>query len=298
MMLEIKNLSLTLEDKVILRKINLKIQEGKIYGLIGPNGVGKTSLIKCLTGIYKPSIGEVLFDGDNVYDNAKVKARIGYVADENSFFNSFKIIDIVKYYKLTYENFDEEKFHNINKVFKIPMKRRFFQLSKGMKMRVALMAAFAQNPDYLILDEPTSGLDPILKNKLLKLLVKEVSERNVTIIISSHHLNELERICDDVAIIDKGEVSYQNTLEDMKRKIKKIQVAFDEPIYEEDLNLEGIFKISRIGRVFTIITDNYGENFINNLEKFKPLFIEEIDLSLEDIFIYKVDGGEEIEEII
>ncbi|MGL4107596.1 ABC transporter ATP-binding protein [Clostridium sp. LP20] len=297
-MLEIKELSLQLDDKEILRNININIAEGKIYGLIGPNGVGKTTLIKCLTGIYKVTSGQVLYDGEEIYENPKVKKRVAYVADENNFFSSFTVKDIIKYYKLAYDNFNEEKFHTINNTFNIPLKKRFYQLSKGMKMRVALMVAFAQEADYLILDEPTSGLDPILKNKLLKLIVNEVAERKVTIIISSHHLNELERICDDVAIIDGGEVSYENTLEDMKNKIKKIQVAFEAPVYEEDLNIKGIFKMSRIGRVFTIITDNYSEEFIAEINRFNPLFIEEIDLSLEDIFIYKVDKGEQNEEII
>ena len=156
-------------------------------------------------------------------------------------------------------------------------------------MRLSIMLAFSIHAKYLILDEPTSGLDAILKNKLLKIFADEVYDNNTTIIISSHHLNELERICDDVAILDNGSISYENSLENMKNKIKKIQIAFDEPVYEEDLNLKGIFKISKVGRVFTIITDEYDDEFIKGLNKFKPLFIEEVDLSLEDIFIYKVD---------
>ena len=257
-MIEIKDLTLKLEDKDILKNINLSIDEGKIYGLIGPNGVGKTSLIKCLTGVYKITTGEILYDGSNVYD----------------------------------------KFHKINKVFKIPLNKRLHQLSKGMKMRTFLMLGFAQEAKYIILDEPTSGLDPILKNKLLKLIIEEVSTRGTTIIISSHHLNELEKVCDEVVILDGGEVSYKNTLEEMKKKIKKIQVAFDGPVYEEDLNIKGIFKMSKVGRVFTILVDNYGEEFIEEINGFKPLFIEEIDLNLEDIFIYKLDEGDINEEIL
>ena len=167
-MIEIKDLTLKLEDKDILKNINLSIDEGKIYGLIGPNGVGKTSLIKCLTGVYKITTGEILYDGSNVYDNAEVKKNIAYVADENNFFTSFLVRDVIKYYKLAYDNFNEEKFHKINKVFKIPLNKRLHQLSKGMKMRTFLMLGFAQEAKYIILDEPTSGLDPILKNKLLK----------------------------------------------------------------------------------------------------------------------------------
>lgn len=294
-MIDINNLTLKIENKIILKNINLKIKEGKIYGLIGPNGVGKTSLIKCLSGIYEPSEGEVLYNGYNVYNSPKVKKKIAYVADENNFFISFTIKDIVKYYKYAYENFNKEKFYNINKTFKIDLEKRLFQLSKGQKMRVFLMLAFAIEPEFMILDEPTSGLDPILKNKLLELLEKEAKTRNTTIIISSHHLNELEKICDDIAILKDGQVCYKNSLENMQKSIKKIQAAFDMPTYEEDLRFEGVFKISHVGRVFTMITDKYNKDFIKKLEQFKPLFIEEIELSLEDIFIYKVleeDGNE------
>ncbi len=287
--IEVNNISFEIDGRTILNDINLKIPEGKIYGIIGPNGVGKTTLLRCLTGIYETTKGLVKYDGENVYDNPKVKEIIGYVADENIMHPNFRVKDLIKFYKYSYTKFDEKKFKELNEIFKIPERKFIFQLSKGMKMRLSIMLAFSIHAKYLILDEPTSGLDAILKNKLLKIFADEVYDNNTTIIISSHHLNELERICDDVAILDNGVISYENSLENMKNKIKKIQIAFDEPVYEEDLNLKGIFKISKVGRVFTIITDEYDDEFIKGLNKFKPLFIEEVDLSLEDIFIYKVD---------
>jgi len=296
-MIEVNNLSFEIDGKQILENINIRIDKNKIFGIIGPNGVGKTTLLRCLTGIYKGTSGNVFYDGQDVYDNIDVKNKIGYVADENIMQTNFKVSEILKYYKYSYKNFDEKKFNELNKIFKIQTNKYIFQLSKGMKMRLSIMLAFSIHAEYLILDEPTSGLDAILKNKLLKIFADEVFENGITIIISSHHLNELERICDDVAILDKGIVTYENSVENMKNKIKKIQVAFDEPVYEEDLKLKGIFRISRVGRVFTIITDEYDEEFIKSLEKFKPLFIEEIDLSLEDIFIYKVDKEDNDEKI-
>ena len=288
-MIEVNNVSFEIDGKKILKDINIKIPEGRIYGIIGPNGVGKTTLLRCLTGIYETTSGTVKYNGENVYDNPKVKELIGYVADENLLHPNFRVRDIIKFYKYSYPMFDEKKYNELNEIFKIPENRFIFQLSKGMKMRLSIMFAFSIQAKYLILDEPTSGLDAILKNKLLKIFADEVYDNNTTIIISSHHLNELERICDDVAILDNGVVSYENSVENMKNRIKKLQVAFDEPVYEEDLDLKGIFKISKVGRVFTIITDEYDEAFIKSLNKFKPLFVEEVDLSLEDIFIYKVD---------
>lgn len=296
-MIEVNNLSFEIEGKQILKDINLKISKRKIFGIIGPNGVGKTTLLRCLAGIYNSSHGSVSYDGQIVYDNPDVKNNIGYVADENVIQTNFKVKDILKYYKYTYDNFNQEKFNELNKTFNIPLNKFIFQLSKGMKMRLSLMLALSINAKYLILDEPTSGLDAILKNKLLKIFLDEVALNDITIIISSHHLSELERICDDVAILDNGIVSYENSVENMKNKIKKVQVAFNEQIKEKDLNFKGVFKITKVGRVFTFITDEYDEDFINKLKKLNPLFVEEIDLSLEDIFIYKVDKEDNNEEI-
>lgn len=291
-MIKIDNVSFEIEDKKILNNINLIINEGKIFGLIGPNGVGKTTLLRCLTGIYKPTNGEVIYDGQSVYDNPKVKEVIGYVADENIMSTNFRVNEILKFYTYSYENFDRNKFDKLNEIFKIPLNRFVFQLSKGMKMRFSIMLAFSIHAKYLVLDEPTSGLDAILKNKLLQIFVDEVYENGTTIIISSHHLGELERICDDVAILDNGIVSYENSVENMKNKIKKIQVAFKEDVCEENFKINGMSKVNKVGRVFTIITEEYGESFIKELNKYDPLFIEEIDLSLEDIFTYKVDKEE------
>jgi ABC-2 type transport system ATP-binding protein len=296
-MIEINKLSFEIDEKVILKDINLKINKGTIFGIIGPNGVGKTTLLRCLTGIYQPTCGSVNYDGREVYDNVDVKSEIGYVADENIMQSKFKVKEILKYYKYSYKNFDEARFNQLNKIFKIPTNKFIFQLSKGMKMRLSIMLSFSIKAKYLILDEPTSGLDAILKNKLLKLFADEVIENGTTIVISSHHLSELERICDEVAILDEGVVSYENSVENMKNKIKKIQVAFDKQISEEELKLKGNNKISKVGRVFTIITDEYDEELIQSLKALKPLFIEEIDLSLEDIFIYKVDKEDSHEEL-
>jgi ABC-2 type transport system ATP-binding protein len=296
-MIEVNNLSYEIEGKQILKDINLKINKGTIFGIIGPNGVGKTTLLRCLTGIYKPISGTINYDGREVYDNIEVKGQIGYVADENIMQTKFKVKEVLKYYKYTYDAFDGNKFNELNKIFKIPENKFIFQLSKGMKMRLSIMLAFSIQAKYLILDEPTSGLDAILKNKLLNIFLDEVFENNTTIVISSHHLGELERICDDVAILDEGVVSYENSVENMKNKIKKIQVAFDKPISEEDLRLKGTFKITKVGRVFTIVTDEYDEALVKSLKELNPLFIEEIDLSLEDIFIYKVDKEDSHEKI-
>ena len=289
-MLEVKNYSLNYGGYQILDNINFSLDKGKVLGIVGPSGVGKTSLIKGLVGIYKGTEGMLLYDGEEIYDNPNVKRKIAFVPDEHNSFYLITLRDIMNFYKGLYPEFNEEKFYKINKIFKIPLNKRFLQLSKGMKMRVNLMVAFSLNAELLVLDEPTSGLDPILKEKVLKMIIEEVSDGDKSVIISSHNLIELERICDDVLILNEGKVEYHNTLENIKRNIKKIQVAFDMPVYEEDLNFPGIFNISQVGRVFTIVIEDNEDEFQKFIQKFNPLFVEEIDLSLEEVFINRIEG--------
>lgn len=296
-MIELKNYSLNYGDSKILDNISFSLDRGKILGIVGPSGVGKTSLIRGIVGIYKGTSGSLIFDGEDVYDNPEVKRKIAFVPDEHSSFYLITLKEILNYYKSIYSNFDEDKFYKINKIFKIPLNKRFLQLSKGMKMRVNLMIAFSLNCELLVLDEPTSGLDPILKEKVLKIIMNEVYSKEKSVIISSHNLGELERICDEILILNEGKIEYHNSLENIKRNIKKIQVAFDMPVYEEDLNIDGIFSISQVGRVFTIITESYDDDLKEKLNKFNPLFIEEIDLSLEEVLIHRLEGECDYEEI-
>lgn len=291
-MIEIKGLSKMIEDKYILKEINLKVNKGSIFGLIGPNGAGKSTLIRCLTGIYGLEEGEILYEGQSVYENIDVKNKIGYVADENNFFSTFKLIDIINYYKLAYKNFDEEKFKELNKEFKMNTKKRFFQLSKGNKMKFAIMMAMCIHPEYLILDEPTSGIDPIFKRKFIEILLNEVAEKGTTVIISSHNLSNVERICDTVAILNNGKITAVSSIDDMKNKIKKLQVAFKAAIKEEELKIHGVVKVENVGRVYNVVTTDYGAELIDKINSLNPLFVEELDLSLEDIFIYTIEGEE------
>ncbi|VYU31597.1 ATP-binding cassette domain-containing protein [Clostridium tertium] len=288
-MLEVKNYSFKYGNNAILDNISFTLESGKILGLVGPSGVGKTSLIRAIVGLYKGE-GSILLDGEEIYDNPKAKSKIAFVPDEHSSFYLIKISEIINYYKSVYNNFDEEKFYEINKIFKIPLNKRFLQLSKGMKMRVNLMIAFSLDSKLLVLDEPLSGLDPILKEKLLKLIIEERSKNNKSIIMSTHNLIELEKICDEVIILHNASIDYHNSLEKIRRNFKKIQVAFDMPVYLEDLNFEGIFRVTQVGRVFTIIVEENCDEFKEWLKKFKPLFLEEIDLTLEEVFINRIEG--------
>lgn len=296
-MIEINNLCKKLQHKTILKDINIKVNKGSIFGLIGPNGAGKTTLIKNLTGIYMPDSGEVKINGEPVFQNNNVKQIMGYVADENNFYNSFNIKELKKLYSLTYKNFNMNFFNSLNEVYRLPEKVTAKKFSKGMKTRLSIMLNMSIMPEVLILDEPTSGLDPIAKRQFIKMLVDDVAERNTTVFISSHNLDQLERLCDSIAIINAGEIKCSSSIEDMKRKIRKIQVVFNNSAPADLGNWEDVVKVEKVGRVYTIITKNYSEALKEKLLKAHIAFQEEIDLSLEDMFIYSIGEENGYEEI-
>ncbi len=289
-MLNIANVSKKLGGKQVLNNINLNIERGSIFGLIGPNGAGKTTLIKCITGIYDVDEGGIKVNGEKTFDNSGIKNIMGYVPDENSQFSTFKVKDMIKFYSLSYKNFDTELFNKFNLYFKIPKDRFIGKLSKGMKTRLSIMLNLSINPEILIMDEPTSGLDPMAKKAILNLIVDKVADKGITVVISSHNLSDLERICDSVAIINDNEIKYTNSIENMKKNIRKFQMVFKDKVPTDIEKLDNVINVSNVGRVYNVVIGKGVDDFLEKLKEKDLVFYEEIDLSLEDMFIYSVGG--------
>lgn len=274
--------------KPAIENISFQVEAGQIHGLIGPNGSGKTTLIKCMTGILKADGGDILVDGEPVYDNPKVKMRIGYVADNCNFFPGYKVRKMVDFYAGMYDTFDRDEFYKLNQIFEIPMERKIGQLSKGQKMRVSFMLNMAMRPEVLIMDEPTSGLDAIAKSDLLEQVVAKVEYGETAVIISTHHLHELEKICDTVTMMNIGGVHYQGELDTVKERIGKYQVVFRDGIPEGVYDDARIINYSNIGSVYTFLWDKGDKNddaIAFFLSKGAQL-AEQTEISLEELFIY------------
>lgn len=290
-MIEINQVTKILGGREVLKKVSLGVTRGSIFGLIGENGAGKTTLIKCMTGIYRPDQGQIRIGDQEVFDNPEVKGKIGYVADQNQYFHNMKIKELLQFYRMSYPAFSEDKFQSLNRLFHLDPDKRVRQLSKGMKMRLALGLNLSIYPEVLILDEPTSGLDPVAKREVTNLLLQEVEERNTTVFIASHHLSDLERVCDSIAIIRQGEIQYVNSLEEMKRNIKKLQVVFQEEPPQDLGDWPEVMAVETVGRVHYLITREYSSAFADKLKNCRLMLLEEVDLSLEDMFIYAAGEG-------
>lgn len=292
-MLEVKNVFKSYNKNQVLKDVSLTVLPGEIHGLIGENSAGKTTLIKCVTGIYKTDKGSVLYDEKPVYDNPEVKERIGYVADYNEYIKYYTISQMVHMYEKFYPAFNKEKFNDFNQIFKLPVDKRIMTLSKGQKMRLAFMLETAKEPDYLILDEPTSGLDPVAKAKFFELLINEVEQREIGVLISSHHLDGLEKICDSVTMMHEGVVERQMSMEDMKSELVKLNVVFEGGAGKAVYELPQILRISNVGSIYTMVVKEYDEEFANGLRKLGASLVEPVDISLEELFVVLEEAKED-----
>lgn len=291
-MLKVENLSKSYDKGEVLHEINLEVERGTVHGLVGENGSGKTTLIKCITGIYRPDQGIVTLAGEPVYENPLVKERIGYVADRNDYFPRYPLGRMVHFFRQVYKKFDVEKFKSMNQFFGLDMNMRVGELSKGQKMCLAFLLNMAANTDVLLLDEPTSGLDALGKRQLLEMLIKEVEERELTVLISSHHLGELEKICDKLTIIRKGSVSVQSQVDEIKKKIRKINLVFDRGLPEGFLQEKKLLRHSHVGNIYTGIFEDLSEKELSVLkEQYRPVYVEELPVNLEEVFVY-TNGGD------
>lgn len=284
-MIKVENVSKRYSKIPVIEHIYLTVSRGEIRGLIGNNGAGKTTLIKCITGIYKPDDGSVLYDDEKIYDNPDVKHKVGYVSDNCGYLGRYSVSGMVRLYENYYPNFNKEKFNTLNEEFGLSLKSKVKNLSKGQKMRLGFMLELSKQPEYLILDEPTSGLDPVAKSKFMEILVQEVERGNIGVLISSHNLGDLEKLCDTITLIEDGKVTNNTNVDDLKEQFVKLQVVIPGGIDSSKLNLPNIVNVSNVGSVYTIIIDNYDKMTEEWLKSKGAELIEVIDMGLEELYV-------------
>ena len=302
-MIEVKSLVKSFDGFNALDGATLKIENGSVYGLMGPNGAGKTTLLRHITGVYRQNEGEVLIDGENVWENVAVKARIASIPDDWFFYGQATIKEMMQLYKGLYPSFSVERYNVLKEAFPIDENKNIKYLSKGMQKQVAFMLSIAARPELMILDEPVDGLDPVMRRQIWSLLMQDVTERQVTVLVSSHNLRELEDVCDTVGIMNQGKMLLEKSLFSMQEGITKLQVAFKDnnspEITEESIDGVKLLSNTKNGSVFTLIVKCSEEEIKAKMSKYEPLLLDTVPLTLEEIFIHEL-GGEQygIKEII
>ena len=292
-MLKVTNVKKTIDNQTILEDISFTLQKGSIAGLLGRNGAGKTTLLRTLVGILNPDEGTVTYNEIDVHKHPEVKQKVVYVPDSTNVLSGYTIKEIVKFYKVVYHHFNSDYFYELLERFNLPDKR-IRSYSRGMKALLAMILAFSTGVEYIILDEPTNGLDPIVKRQILQFLIEEVAEREITILISTHHLDEIEKIADTVIILKDHTIASITALDDTKSRYAKIQVAYERSLPQKLENLSNVKVLQQTGKVYTVLIEG---NVATTLEKFhkeQPLLLEELPMSLEDVFVTAFEEGSHV----
>ncbi len=289
-MLTINNLSKKFGDFQVLKNININADKGRIYGLVGSNGCGKTTILKHIMKVYKQDEGHITFNGEEVVEGSDIIKDFYFVQDTLYFPYQYTLNKLFHYEKLMY-NMSEEKFEYLLKYFDIDKNKVLNKMSKGQKKQAAFVLSIAAQPRLLLLDEIVDGLDAVIKRKFWDVLIKEIIDNNMTVVISSHDLKELDNICDRVGIMHEGRILREENLEKMKEDIKRVQFAVEGGFDPDELKEFNMLQVVKIGSVFiATLTGNIDELKKYLESKYTLLLFDKLSMSLEEIFITELGG--------
>ncbi|MEH6973749.1 ABC transporter ATP-binding protein [Bacillus sp. JJ675] len=288
-MIELKHVSKTIDGKEVLKDVSLKLEEGEIFGLLGRNGSGKTTLLRLIQQILLPDEGDILFDSIKIKDHPLVKRNIMYMPVQNPFFEKYSYKQLVAILRGIYPDFDVTYANELMNRYGISETKKYRELSTGLKKQMSLILSFAIRPAVILLDEPTDGIDAVTRHDVLQLMVDEVAEHNTTILITSHRLEDIERMCNRIGFLEDNTLSNVMDLDDLKEDFIKIQMAF-----EEDVNVKirerEIPVLDHTGVFYTVLIpkgDDVSRQFLKSLS---PKVWNELPVSLEEVFIAKFGG--------
>ena len=298
-MIKAENLTKRFEDITAVDHITAEIKEGCVFGLIGTNGSGKSTFLRMASGILKPDEGSITIDGEEVWENPEVKSKYFYISDDQYFFQNGTPQELMQFYRCMYPGFDEKRFHHLLESFGLKKDRKINAFSKGMKKQVSVICGICAGTDYIFCDETFDGLDPVMRQTVKSLFANDMAERNLTPIIASHNLRELEDICDHIGLLHKGGILLSRELDDMKLNLHKVQCVLSPGMKPEHLTALDIVKSQQSGSIYTITVRGSQDEVMAWMESYEPVFYELIPLSLEEIFISETEvAGYDIKALI
>ena len=299
-MIEIKSVSKKFDTISVLEKLNCTIKDNCIYGLVGANGSGKSTLLRLINGIFHQEEGEIRVDGENSFDNEKIKQNMVFVPDDLYFYPSYTLTDMATFYDAMYEKFDKDYLYELASKLKLNKSGKISSFSKGMKKQCALILALATRSKYMFFDETFDGLDPVIRNFFKKQLAKQMEEDHSTIIMTSHNLRELEDICDNLGLLYKGGILFESDIDSIKTNMYKVQISLkDENFGKKSFPDINIMSFKKIGSVASMVIEDKDGKAKKKLEKMKPIILDFLPLTLEEVFIYEMEAlGYEFNEIL
>jgi ABC-2 type transport system ATP-binding protein len=288
------------DDVVALRGLDLRVPSGSIFGFLGRNGAGKTTAIKVLLGMARPTSGDARVFGLSSKDaraGVEIRSRCAFVSDEKDLYNYMTIAEMIAFTRSFYPGWSAELEQKYLRTFDLPATQKIGGLSRGTRTKLALLLALCRGAELLILDEPTSGLDPAIAEDVLQALVGHVAAREATVFFSSHQLSEVEQIADHVAIIDRGQMAASGALDDLRAQYQRIQLVFEGDAPDVKLHAPGTHRLERRGRAITIMSSNGGAAVLDELRSYRPASLDVSPVTLKDIFLESVRTAEGTESV-
>ncbi len=288
-MIKINGVSKYYDTVKSLDSVTAEIKGGSIFGLVGSNGSGKSTLLRIMCGIFRADGGQVLYDGENVYENSALKDKIVYLSDDQFFLPSSTLLDMANMYAAVYSSFSWETYERLVKLFNLPKNRKISTFSKGMQKQSAILLGLSAKPKYLLCDETFDGLDPVMRQLVKRILAEEVAESGLTPVIASHNLRELEDICDHIGLLHKGGILFESEIDSLKENIHTVQAVFSHEVGTDELAALDTVSIKQRGSMVTAVVRGTKEEVAVKVEALSPDFYEIIPLTLEEIFISEME---------
>ncbi len=288
--IETENLTKVLGTIPVVNHVSLQISEGTVYGLVGANGAGKSTLLRLIVGYYWPTTGNVRLFGEVLSRQASaIRQRIHMVSAGGEVFKTYRVRDLIQYYNLLYDRFDNTRCTRLLDALELSRRSLVRQLSLGMKTQLKLALALACHPDILLLDEPTNGLDPVVKRQFLQILVQEVAHAGTTILLATHHLDDLDCIADGVAVMYKGQLIADGLLNELKERVKEIHAVLPGRLPEEVRKRREVISHEQKGQLHILVVDGPPDAVLETLRESGAIHVETIDLSFVELFRYLME---------
>jgi len=286
--IQIHSLTRRFEGRAVLDNVSLQLPRGIVFGLVGENGAGKTTLIKHLLGLLKAEQGSVrVFGLDPVTDPVGVLGRVGYLSENRDLPDWMRLDELLRYTQAFYSRWDSDYAEQLRAQFCLQPSARIRNLSRGESAKAGLLLALAHRPELLLLDEPSSGLDPVVRRDILGAIIRTVAEEGRTVLFSSHLLEEVERISDQVAMLHQGKVVLCGPLEDIKQKHHRLTLRFEAPLHQPPL-LPGALSVAGSGHEWTAICNGARHELTAAALSLGARVVAEETPSLDEIFVARV----------
>lgn len=283
--INVMGLSCCFGSKQALNDVTLHVPRGCVFGLVGENGAGKTTLIKHVLGLLKAENGTVrVFDRDPVADPVGVLSRVGYLSEYRDLPAWMRVSELINYTRAFYPGWDSQFAEQLREQFALDPAQRVRSLSQGQQAKAGLLLALAFRPELLLLDEPSSGLDPVVRRDILEAIIRTVAEEGRTVFFSSHLLDEVERVSDQLAMIQEGRIVLCGRLDDIKQNHRRLTVRFEAPRFSPP-QFDGILSQCGLGREWTLLCNGERTRVMARLSAEGAVVLAEQVPSLDEIFV-------------